>query len=127
MPRTTKSQKSKDALIKRIRNMRKNKERINLDAQGNVKGISSHKMRHEIGEAIGATPGHWYSFPTLFPHETKENRWIEYSEENIKSAYEEALIRNEVIEFGKDFESAKEISKGSWKPKHPILEIIRNK
>ena len=125
MPRTTRTQKSKDALIKKIRNMRKNQERINLDAQGNVIGTSSHKMRHEIGEAVGATPGEWYSFPILFPHKTKENRWIEYSEKNIKAAYEEALSRNEVIGFGKDFKSAEEISLGSWKPKHPLLEIIK--
>ena len=125
MPRTTKISKSKDDLIKKIRNMRKNQERINLDAQGNVIGASSHKMRHEIGEAVGATPGEWYSFPILFPHKTKENRWIEYSEKNIKAAYEEALSRNEVIEFGKDFKSAEEISLGSWKPKHPLLEILK--
>ena len=127
MPRTTKSQKSKDELIKRIRNMRKNQERINLDAQGNIVDTSSHKMRHEIGEAVGASPGHWYSFPTLFPHKTKENRWVEYSEENIKGAYEEALSRGEVIDFKKDFKSAEEISTGTWKVKHPILEIMRNK
>ena len=125
MPQSTKISKSKSDLIKKIRNMRRNQERINLDVRGNIIGESSHKMRHEIGEAVGATPGDWYSFPTLFPHKTKENRWIEYSEKNIKAAYEEALSRNEVIGFGKDFKSAEEISLGSWKPKHPLLEIIK--
>ena len=125
MPRTTKTHQSKSDLIKKIRNMRRNQERINLDVRGNIIGESSHKMRHEIGEAIGATPGEWYSFPTLFPHKTKENRWIEYDERNIRGAYEEALGRGEVIEFGKDMKSAEEISKGSWKPKHPLLELLK--
>jgi hypothetical protein len=111
MPQSRKINKHKQKLIQ---NMRKNQERINLDAQGNKIGKSTVLMRAEIGEAIGGTSGEWYSFPTLFPHNVKPNRWIDYSKD-IRGAFIEAQKRNEVFKFGKDKKSAIKFSKGSWK------------
>ena len=114
MPQSTKTNKSKQRLIKKIQNMRKNQERINLDSQGNKIGASTVLMRAEVGEAVGGSSGEWYSFPTLFPHKSKPNRWIDYSKDT-RGAFIEAQSRNEVFEFGKDKKSAIKFSEGSWK------------
>lgn len=114
MPQSSKMNQYKSNLVKKIKNIRKNKERINIDTKGNKVGISSVLMRAEIGEAVGGSPGEWYSFPTLFPHESKPNRWIDYSKD-MRGAFIEAQSRDEVFEFGKDKKSAIKFSEGSWK------------
>jgi hypothetical protein len=58
------------------------------------------------------------AFPTLFPHKTKPNRWIDYDKGgDISGAYDEAKSRGEVFEFGHDKKEARKFAKGSWKPK----------
>ena len=63
----------------------------------------------------------WVSFPTLFPHKEKPNRWIEYPESpndpQAKMAYQHARSEGEVFEFGQDKKAALKFGEGSWKPK----------
>ena len=69
--------------------------------------------------------GNWFSFPTLF--QDKDGTWVDMSEEaeiDWKPVYEEAKKRGEIIDFGKDKESALAYGKGSWKKKTSINEVI---
>ena len=101
-----------------MRDMGTGKGRANLDKEGNIVGYSTHRMQTEVGEAIGATSGEWYSFPTLFPHKDRPNRWIDYDKGgDIEGAYLEAKGRGEVFEFGQDKKESEKFAKGSWKPK----------
>ena len=92
----------------------KKMERVNLDRSGRRVGESSHNMRTEYID------DRWVSFPTLFPHKEKPNRWVDYADERegtIRMAYDEAGSRGERFEFGQDKEEALKFGKGSWKPK----------
>ena len=89
--------------------------RINYDAEGQVIGESTHKMRAETDGN-----GNWFAFPTLFQNE--DGSWddtyekqIEKSERNWKGAYEEAKKRGELVSFGSDEEAALAYADGSWK------------
>ena len=89
--------------------------RINYDAEGQVIGESTHKMRAETDGN-----GNWFAFPTLFQNE--DGSWdntyemqIEKSERNWKGAYEEAKKRGELVNFGSDKEAAFAYADGSWK------------
>ena len=120
---------------RKMRDMRPGMGRVNLDAEGRKTGYSTHRMAHEIGEAIGGDPGKWYAFPTLFPDKKKPNRWIDYgggqvphlkgkdeqyTGADLKGAYEEAIRRGEVFPFGKDKKAAEKFSLGSWKPESHV-------
>jgi len=103
---------------KKARQIRDGMERPNLDKHGRRIGESTHLMVHEVGEAIGAEPGKWYAFPTLFPSldKNKPNRWIDYDKgKDIRGAYLEAVKRDEVFEFGSDKKAAKKFSLGGYK------------
>lgn len=101
-----------DEYAYQARKIREGKERPNLSKTGERIGESTHKMATE------KIDDRWVSFPTLFPHEKKPNRWIDYSEgSDIKGAYLEAKKRGEVFEFGKDKKEALKFGKGSWKLK----------
>ena len=99
----------------------KKMERVNLDRSGRRVGESSHNMRTEYID------DRWVSFPTLFPHKEKPNRWVDYSGgqdgklkgrgADIHGAYLEAGRRGERFEFGQDKEEALKFGRGSWKPK----------
>ena len=101
--------------------IRRGMERPNYDESGKRVGESTHKMRTEYID------GRWVSFPTLFPHKKRPDRWIDYSGgqdpklegqgADIRGAYEEAGRRGERFEFGQDKEEALKFGKGSWKPK----------
>ena len=90
-------------------------ERVNLDKSERRVGESTHLMRTEYID------DRWVSFPTLFPHKEKPNRWIEYPESpndpQAKMAYDEAGTRGERFEFGQDKEAAIKFGLGTWKPK----------
>ena len=97
-----------------MRDMTPGRGRANVDKQGRVVGESTHKMRTE------KIDDRWVSFPTLFPHKEKSNRWIEYPDERegtIRMAYDEAGTRGERFEFGQDKEAALKFGEGSWKDK----------
>jgi len=86
--------------------------------------VSTHKMKTETdGE------GNWFSFPTVFQNEDGE--FVDMSEDaeiDWKPVYEEAKKRGEIIDFGKDKESALAYGKGSWKNKTSINEVeVENK
>ena len=94
------------------RKIRKGMERPNLDKSGKRIGESTHIMATE------EIDDRWVSFPTLFPHKSKPNRWIDYDKGgDIQGAYLEAGRRGERFEFGKDRKAALKFGKGSWKPK----------
>jgi uncharacterized protein (TIGR02594 family) len=98
----------------------RNGVRINYDNQGNIVGESSHIMKTETDGK-----GNWFSFPTLF--QDKDGTWVDMSKEaeiDWKPVYEEAKKRGEIIDFGKDKESALAYGKGSWKKKTSINEVI---
>jgi hypothetical protein len=64
--------------------------------------------------------GNYYSFPTIFPKEGNEGSsnpkdWIIYGDD-VEGAFEEALKRGEVFEFGKDKDAAIDFGLGAWKP-----------
>lgn len=72
---------------------------------------STHLYR---AETIGG--GKWVAFPTLFQNE--DGSWVDMSVDSDKNwgpAYQEALKRNEVINFGEDAEEAIKFALGSWK------------
>ena len=104
-----------DEYAHQARKIREGMERPNLDKSGRRVGESTHKMRTEYID------DRWVSFPTLFPHKEKPNRWIEYpkspNDPQAKMAYEEAGRRGERFEFGQDKEEALKFGRGSWKPK----------
>jgi hypothetical protein len=110
-----------DEYAHQARKIREGMERPNLSETGERTGESTHLMRTENID------DRWVSFPTLFPHEEKPNRWIDYSGgqdpklegqgADIRGAYLEARRRGEVFEFGQDKEEALKFGKGSWKPK----------
>ena len=101
-----------DEYTQRARDIRKGMERVNLDKSGRRVGESTHVMATENID------NRWVSFPTLFPHEEKSNRWIDYDKGgDIRGAYDEARKRGEVFEFGQDKEEALKFGRGSWKPK----------
>ena len=102
---------------RKMRDMRPGMGRVNLDAEGRKTGYSTHRMAHEVGEAIGGESGKWYAFPTLFPHKKKSGRWLDYKKD-IQGAYKEAVGRDEVFPFGKDKKAAEKFSLGSWKEEH---------
>ena len=105
----------------RAMKIREGMERPNLDKSGKRIGESTHIMATE------KIDDRWVSFPTLFPHKEKPNRWVDYSggqDEKLKGrgadihgAYLEAGRRGERFEFGQDKEAALKFGKGSWKPK----------
>lgn len=89
--------------------------RVNYDAEGNVDGESTHKMRAETDGK-----GNWFAFPTLFQNEDGSwedtyERQIERNERDWKGAYEEAKKRGELVVFGSDKEAAFAYANGSWK------------
>ena len=113
-----------DEYVHQARKMREGKERPNLSETGERVGESTHKMATEYID------DRWVSFPTLFPHKTKPNRWTDYTPDvkdyktgeelkrgDIKGAYLEAGRRGERFEFGQDKKAALKFGKGSWKPK----------
>ena len=76
---------------------------------------STHLMRTETLDGEN-----WFSFPTLFQNE--DGAWVDMSislEEDWKPAYQEALRRGEVIDFGTDKEAALAFGLGSWKNQLP--------
>ena len=101
--------------------IRRGMERPNYDESGKRVGESTHNMRTEYID------DRWVSFPTLFPHKKRPDRWIDYSGgqdprlegqgADIRGAYEEAGTRGERFDFGQDKEEALKFGKGSWKPK----------
>jgi len=97
-----------------IRDMRHGMGRPNFNDEGIEISQSTHLMRHEIGEAIGAEPGKWYAFPMLFPHKKNIGEWIDYGDD-APGAYREALRRGEVFPFGTDKKAAGAFSKGGYK------------
>ena len=105
---------------RKMRDMRPGMGRVNLDEKGRKTGYSTHRMAHEIGEAIGGEPGKWYAFPTLFPHKKNTGDWIDYGDD-APGAYREAIRRGEVFPFGKDKKAAERFSRlGSWKPESHV-------
>jgi hypothetical protein len=110
-----------DEYTDRARRMREGMERPNLDKSGKRVGESTHKMATE------KIDDRWVSFPTLFPHKEKPNRWVDYSGgqdeklkgqgADIRGAYDEAGRRGERFEFGQDKKEALKFGEGSWKPK----------
>ena len=87
--------------------------RLNYDEEGKVIGESSHIMKTETFDNVN-----WFSFPTLFQNE--DGTWVDMSEQakkDWKPVYEEAKRRGEIIDFGKDRETALKFGEGSWKPK----------
>ena len=101
-----------DEYSHRAMKMREGMERPNLDKSGRRIGESTHIMATE------KIDDRWVSFPTLFPHKEKPNRWIDYDKGgDIMGAYDEARRRGEVFEFGHDEKEARKFAKGSWKPK----------
>lgn len=74
------------------------------------KSVSTHKYATETID------GKWYSFPTLF--QNPDSSWVDMEPkegDDWYPAYEEALRRGEVIDFGKDMKGALEWGMGSWK------------
>jgi hypothetical protein len=101
-----------DEYAHQARKMREGKERPNISETGERTGESTHLMRTENID------DRWVSFPTLFPHEEKPDRWIDYDKGgDTRGAYDEARKRGEVFEFGQDKEEALKFGRGSWKPK----------
>ena len=69
----------------------------------------------------------WFSFHTLFQNE--DGTWVDMSEQakkDWKPVYEEAKRRGEIIDFGKDRETALKFGKGSWKPKFQLRGEVDN-
>ena len=101
-----------DEYTHQARKIRKGLARPNLDKSGKRVGESSHIMTSANIDDRNV------AFPTLFPHKTKPNRWIDYDKGgDIRGAYEEAGRRGERFEFGQDKEEALKFGRGSWKPK----------
>ena len=110
-----------DEYAHQARKIREGMERPNLSETGERTGESTHLMRTE------KIDDRWVSFPTLFPHEEKPDRWTDYSGgqdpklegqgADIRGAYDEARKRGEVFEFGQDKKEALKFGEGSWKPK----------
>jgi len=69
---------------------------------------STHLMSAEVLE-----DGTWVGFPRLFQDE--DGTWVDMTEGNWEEAYQEALKRGEVKEFGTDKEKAIAYGEGSWK------------
>ncbi len=62
----------------------------------------------------------WYGFPSIFPKEGNASSgdpkdWLDFGDDK-RGAYEEALKRGEVFEFGEDKQAALDFGEGSWKP-----------
>jgi LysM repeat protein/soluble lytic murein transglycosylase-like protein len=96
--------------------------RLNYDEEGKVIGESSHIMKTETFDNVN-----WFSFPTLFQNE--DGTWVDMSEQakkDWKPVYEEAKRRGEIIDFGKDRETALKFGKGSWKPKFQLRGEVDN-
>jgi len=72
--------------------------------------VSTHLMAREYVDGRG-----WVAFPTLFQNE--DNTWIDMSQDSsFYPAYEEALKRGEVYDFGENVKAAiKFADEGSWK------------
>ena len=61
-----------DEYAHQARKIREGMERPNLSETGERVGESTHIMATE------KIDDRWVSFPTLFPHEEKPDRWIDY-------------------------------------------------
>jgi uncharacterized membrane protein (UPF0127 family) len=73
------------------------------------KSVSTHKYATETLDGEN-----WFSFPTLF--QNPDSSWVDMSEgDDWFPAYEEALRRGEVLNFGEDKKGALEWGMGSWK------------
>lgn len=72
--------------------------------------VSTHLMAREYVDGRG-----WVAFPTLF--QNSDSSWVDMSQDsNWYPAYEEAVKRGEVYDFGENVEAAINFSdKGSWK------------
>ena len=72
--------------------------------------VSTHLMAREYVDGRG-----WVAFPTLF--QNSDSTWVDMSKDSSwYPAYEEAVKRGEVYDFGEDVEAAINFSdKGSWK------------
>lgn len=80
---------------------------------------SSHLMRAEkINDST------WAGFPSLF--QNKDKSWLDLSKGNWMDAYEEALKRKEVVNFGRDSIKALEYGKGSWKKNYQKGGVIED-
>ena len=81
-------------------------------------GVRNNKDGSESTHLMAAEKlenGDWVGFPRLF--QNPDNTWVDMSSGDWKNAYQEALQRGEVIEFGKDSVKAIAYGEGSWKPK----------
>jgi hypothetical protein len=72
--------------------------------------VSTHLMAREYVDGRG-----WVAFPTLF--QNPDSSWVDMSQDSSwYPAYEEAVKRGEVYDFGENVEAAINFSdKGSWK------------
>ena len=70
--------------------------------------VSTHKYATETLDGEN-----WFSFPTLF--QNPDSSWIDMEGDDWYPAYEEALRRGEVLDFGKDKQRALDWGIGSWK------------
>lgn len=78
--------------------------------------VSTVKMRTETLDGKN-----WIAFPTIFPKEGNTGSgdpgdWLDYDSEDWRPAYEEALRRGEIFQFGEDKQAALDFGMGSWKP-----------
>jgi len=87
----------------KARNLRGGKEFINPD--GRPSTVIMRDAEYD---------GRNYAFPTLF-HDKKKG-W--YKKDDTDEAFDEAMKRDELFDFGKDSTSARKFAKGSWKPKN---------
>ena len=101
-----------DEYTYQARKIREGLSRPNLDKSGKRIGESTHIMTSANIDNRNV------AFPTLFPHKTKPNRWIDYDKGgDTYGAYEEAGKRGERFEFGQDKEAALKFGKGGYKSK----------
>jgi hypothetical protein len=92
--------------------------------QGVRKNVDGSESTH-LMKAEQLEDGTWVGFPSLFQNE--DGKWIDMSgEKDWMNIYNEALKRDEVIEFGNDMESAIKFGEGSWKPKYQNAGEIGN-
>ena len=82
------------------------------------KGVRKNQDGSESTHLMAAEQledGSWVGFPTLFQDD--DGTWIDKSKGDWKNAYNEALKRGEVTNFGSDKDTAIAFGEGSWKPK----------
>jgi len=95
----------KDIRNLRARNLRGGKEFIDADGKPNTVWMRNEKI-----------DGRWVAFPTLFYDEDSDNWYSMERDEQVHQAYEHAMDRNELFEFGDDSTAASNFAHGDWKP-----------